>query len=180
MTSRNIARVPRRSREWAIFTTGTAGTSATDGVSISFTVLAEWLTERGLTRTAGLTISEIHGSVQLTPAAGETSNYIGEAAAGIGFFPDTISGAEDFPNPRTESASWQSHQFADQHFEAPDTAGALITPTNTPQMRLDMHTKSMRKQPNVRSTLRLVVNQTNSSAQSLVCTAQLRMLIILP
>ncbi len=118
--------------------------------------------------------------MQLTPDAGETTDFIAQAAAGIAFFEDTLSSVADFPNPRTESASWQSHGFGQMSFEAPDTPGVLITPTATPSIRIDMHTRAMRKQPSVRSELSLVVNQINSGIQSLVLTHQLRILLLLP
>ena len=176
--SRNFG--PRRTREWAIISNPTAGVSMSDGANVTRPLLTDWLAERGLSRTAGLTISEIHGSVQVTPDAGETADFIVTAAAGIAFFPDTLSSVADFPNPRIESHSWQSHGFGCASFEAPDTPGVLITPTHTPAVEINMHTSSMRKQPDVRSELMLVVNQINSSVQSQVLTFQLRMLLLLP
>ncbi len=178
--NRNFPRTPRRAREWAIVSSGSSGTGLGDSINHSENLLEEWLVERGLDRTAGLTISEIHGFCQVAPSAGETSNFIAEVAAGIGFFSDTVNSASDLPNPRSESASWQSHQWGSMHFEAPDTISALITPTETPTMRLNMHTKSMRKQPSVRHQLNLVVNQTNAAVQTLVLTFQFRILLLLP
>ena len=172
--------IPRRQREWAIVTSATAGVSMADGANVREKLLTLWLAERGLTRTAGITVSEIHGEVQITPDAGESTNFIATAAAGIGFFPDTLSSVADFPNPRTENWSWQSHGFAQMSFEGVDTVDALITPTATPSMRINMHTSAMRKQPSVRSELSLIVNQINSGIQSHVLTYQFRILLLLP
>ena len=177
---RTFSNVPRRMREWAVISNPTAGVSMTDGANVPRALLTDWLAERGLTRTAGITISEIHGEVQVTPDAGESTNFIVTVGAGIGFFPDTLSSAADYPNPRIESASWQSHGFGCMSFEAPDTPGVLITPTATPSVVINMHTSFMRKQPNVRQELMLVANQINSGIQSQVLTFQFRILLLLP
>jgi len=156
------------------------GSTISDGViTVIKDLLLEWKTERGLLRTAGLTVSEIHGHVHIHPALASTGGFTIRAAAGIGFFPDTLSSAIDYPDPLLDHWGWQSIQteMAQWKFEA---AGTTTIPTPTPSLTLDMHTKAMRKQPSMRSDLALLVRQDNSSSVQTVQTSHLRMLVLLP
>ena len=179
MTQRNIAtRTPRREREWALSNSTDVGASILPNAPIAVDLLADWRTARGISRTVGLTISEIHGHVHLRPSVVEDVDISIRAAAGIGFFPDTTSEATDQPNPLTENWPWQMVQTEMMTFKA-TAAGATVVPVSFPEIVLDMHTKSMRKQRGLREQLKLIIVFDSSTLDTWVIRHHLRMLLLL-
>ena len=175
---------PRRATQWALSdslpssNTIVSATAAWDGgTPIVYDLLGGLETELGYILN-NITVVRIHGFVRGAADTFEESAAIG-LAAGIAFFPDTLSSSGDYPNPGLDNYDWMwhSHGFEQQ------VIGASFTDVpvhRQPDIRLHIDNKSARKKRENSQNLKLVVAGKVSPSGNINTHFAARTLIKLP
>ena len=121
-----------------------------------------------------ITVVRIRGIIHADPPS-DNVDYEGYYSVGIGWFPEGIS---TFPSPAEDSYDWLYQSFG--YIRQLGKAGTDQTTITQDGIHWDVDNKSMRKQREQHSTLRLVAQGNLSSAATFGVSYALRTLVMLP